>query len=131
MGKGWKRSRLEGCVAGVIAAIVTIVVRQPAAELNEAAPVAAPLPDVPCGGAPRTAAERARIASARLPIAARGGPAGTLARRRGRDGKAQIRPLFYAAAIVLGFFVPILSCVLHAALAALWFEPDRRIEGRI
>jgi hypothetical protein len=39
--------------------------------------------------------------------------------------------VIYAAAIALAFFVPIVSCALYAAVAALWFVPDRRIEDKV
>ena len=98
--------------------------------LNEAEPVPAPLPTALYGVVLLMAA-LSWVPLSRLLISANGGPDGTLARALGRDWKARISPLIYAAAIVLAFFVPIVSCVLYAAVAALWFVPDRRIEERI
>ena len=66
-------------------------------------------------------------------IEANGGMQGKLAKATGgtRDWKAMVSPPLYLAAIVLAFFEPILSCVLYAVVAAIWFIPDRRIEKKI
>jgi uncharacterized membrane protein len=63
-------------------------------------------------------------------IAANGGADGALARAFGRDAKAWISLAGYAAGIVFAFFAPIVSCAFYAAVAALWFVPDRRIENK-
>ena len=47
------------------------------------------------------------------------------------DWKAAVSPILYLIAIVLAFFMPIVSCVLYAAVAAMWFIPDRRIECKV
>ena len=64
-------------------------------------------------------------------IACNGGRDGRLARailgRKG-DWKTMISPILYVVGIVSALFVPIVSCVLYAVVAALWLIPDRRIE---
>jgi len=47
------------------------------------------------------------------------------------DWKATLSPILYLTAIVLAFFAPIISCMLYALVAALWFIPDRRIERKV
>jgi hypothetical protein len=42
-----------------------------------------------------------------------------------------VSPVGYLTGIALAFFAPILSCVIYAAVAALWFIPDRRLEARM
>ena len=67
-------------------------------------------------------------------IACNGGRDSALARALGGrwgDWKSIASPLIYLAAIVLAFFAPTMSCVLYAVVAALWFIPDRRIEGKV
>jgi uncharacterized membrane protein len=64
-------------------------------------------------------------------IECNGGTEGKLAQAIGGrwgDWKATASPIIYLTAVVLAFFVPIVSCVLYAAVAAMWFVPDRRIE---
>ena len=39
--------------------------------------------------------------------------------------------ILYLGAIVLAFFAPIVSGVLYAVVAAIWFIPDRRIENKV
>ena len=63
-------------------------------------------------------------------IAANGGKKGELAQALGGDWKSRVSLLIYATAIALTFFAPIVSCVLYAAVAAMWFVPDRRIESK-
>lgn len=55
----------------------------------------------------------------------------TLARAIGRDFAGKVSPLGYLLAIGLAFFRPWLSDLLYAAVAALWFIPDRRIEKEL
>jgi len=67
-------------------------------------------------------------------IACNGGRDGTLAQAIGAesgDWKAKASPILYLGAIVLAFFAPIVSCVLYAVVAAIWFIPDRRIENKV
>lgn len=51
-----------------------------------------------------------------------------LARAIGTDRKGKLSMLAYAAAIPLAFVLPGLSMTIYAAVAALWFVPDRRFE---
>ena len=51
-----------------------------------------------------------------------------LATALGGDFKGKISPVFYAAAILLAFVRPWISCALYAAVAIMWLAPDRRIE---
>jgi uncharacterized membrane protein len=45
--------------------------------------------------------------------------------------KETVSPVLYLLAIVLAIFMPIVSCVLYAVVAAIWFIPDRRIENHV
>ena len=72
------------------------------------------------------------IPLSRALIGCNGGPASKLAHALGRrDWKATVSPLLYASGIGMAFFMPILSCILYAAVAVLWFIPDRRIEAHV
>ena len=51
-----------------------------------------------------------------------------LAHAVGSDMKGKISILFYVAGIVLAFVNQAISDVLYAAVALIWFVPDRRIE---
>jgi TMEM175 potassium channel family protein len=51
-----------------------------------------------------------------------------LAKAVGRDWKGKIPLAAYAAAIVLAFVNPWISCALYVAVALMWLVPDRRIE---
>jgi uncharacterized membrane protein len=54
----------------------------------------------------------------------------TLARAVGRDRKGKISLMLYALAI--GFsWVPVISGLIYAIVAAMWLIPDRRIERRL
>jgi uncharacterized membrane protein len=64
-------------------------------------------------------------------IAANGGEKSGLGVALRGDWKTIVSPIAYLAGIVLAFFAPILSCVIYAAIAALWFIPDRRLEAMI
>ena len=64
-------------------------------------------------------------------IAVNGGRDSRLARAIGGpwgDWKATVSPILYAIGIAFAFFMPIVSCILYAAVAALWFIPERRSE---
>ncbi len=50
-----------------------------------------------------------------------------VAARLGRNDKARVSLLLYAAATGLAFVSPWISYVLLAAVAVLWFIPDRRL----
>jgi len=63
-------------------------------------------------------------------IQCNGGPSCPLARALASGWKEMISPILYLTAIALAFFAPIVSCVLYATVAAIWFIPDRRIENR-
>jgi len=67
-------------------------------------------------------------------IACNGGRGGDLAQAYGGEWgnwKVMVSPVIYLTAIVLAFFVPIVSCGLYAVVAAIWFIPDRRIEDKV
>ena len=100
--------------------------------LAESQPLPAPVPTALYGFV-LLMASLAWIPLSRTLIAANGGLQGKLAKATGgkRDWKAMVSPPVYLAAIVLAFFAPILSCVLYAVVAAIWFIPDRRIEKKI
>lgn len=44
------------------------------------------------------------------------------------DSKTKISMLVYAGAVVLAFFLPVVSCVLYALAAVAWLVPDKRVE---
>jgi uncharacterized membrane protein len=46
----------------------------------------------------------------------------------GRDWKGKASPVLYITAIVCAFWSPVVSQVLYALVALMWFIPDRRIE---
>ncbi len=46
----------------------------------------------------------------------------------GKDTKAKISIAFYAAAIPIAFFKPLIACGLYVVVAIIWLVPDRRIE---
>ena len=52
----------------------------------------------------------------------------TYARALGGDFKGNVSLAIYAVAIPLAFFLPIASCALYVAVAAIWLVPDRRFE---
>jgi uncharacterized membrane protein len=67
-------------------------------------------------------------------IACNGGREGDLAQALGGEWgnwKTMVSPIIYLVAIVLAYFVPIVSCGLYAVVAAIWFIPDRRIENKV
>lgn len=51
-----------------------------------------------------------------------------LGRALGRDAKGKLSFSLYIAALVAATWLPWLSCILYAAVAAIWFVPDRRFE---
>ncbi|MFL6621525.1 MAG: TMEM175 family protein [Sulfurifustaceae bacterium] len=51
-----------------------------------------------------------------------------LAKALGRDVKAKMSVLIYAAAIPLAFVHAAIACALYVLVALMWFVPDRRIE---
>ena len=101
--------------------------------LNEAQPRAASVPTMFYGFVLLMTA-LSWIPLSRSLIACNGGRHSELARAIGRgvgDWKATVSPIIYLAAIVLAIFMPIVSCVLYAVVAAIWFVPDRRIENKV
>ena len=57
------------------------------------------------------------------------GPDSALAKAIGRDRKGMISVAVYAVAIPLAFVSPWIALALYAAVALMWFVPDRRIES--
>lgn len=51
----------------------------------------------------------------------------TVARALGSDLKGRISPALYIAGIGLAFATSVLSYVIYAAVAVMWFIPDRRL----
>ncbi|MDI1361402.1 TMEM175 family protein [Methylotenera sp.] len=51
-----------------------------------------------------------------------------LAKVVGRDVKGKLSASLYVAGIIAAFFSPILSGLIYAAVACIWFVPDSRIE---
>jgi uncharacterized membrane protein len=64
---------------------------------------------------------------ARVLIAAHGNDS-LLANALGKDVKGKMSPVIYAAAIVLAFVQPVVSCALYVLVAAIWLCPDPRFE---
>ncbi len=95
--------------------------------LNEAHPMPAPIPTAVYGVVLLLAA-LAWIPLLRTLIAANGGEKSSLGAALRGDWKTIVSPVGYVVGIALAFFAPILSCVIYAAVAALWFIPDRRLE---
>ena len=57
-------------------------------------------------------------------------PAGSkLAEAIGNDAKGKLSLVVYLVAIPLSFFTPLASFALYIGMAAVWFIPDRRMEG--
>jgi uncharacterized membrane protein len=54
-----------------------------------------------------------------------------LAQAVGNIKKEMASLYLYTAAIPLAFFVPLISTIIYAVVAAMWLIPDRRIENRI
>jgi len=59
------------------------------------------------------------------------GPDSKLASAVGSDRKGKLSLVMYVAAIPLAFVNELLSDVLYASVALIWFLPDRRIEKTI
>jgi uncharacterized membrane protein len=64
-------------------------------------------------------------------LIARQGEGSALARSIGRDVKGWLSIAAYVGAIAIAFVEPMLSCGIYAAVAVLWFVPDRRIERNL
>lgn len=54
------------------------------------------------------------------------GPDSALSRVVGRDGKGWLSLALYALAILVAAWLPWISCLAYAAVAAIWLVPDRR-----
>jgi uncharacterized membrane protein len=67
----------------------------------------------------------------RFLISANGGPTGELAKAVRSTWKEYGSVVVYALAIGVAFLSPIVACVMYAAVAAMWFVPDRRIEKKV
>ncbi len=67
----------------------------------------------------------------RFLISANGGPKGELAKAVRTKWKEYGSVAIYGVAIAVAFFSPIVACVMYAAVAAMWFIPDRRIEKKV
>jgi uncharacterized membrane protein len=98
--------------------------------LNEARPVPQPVPTAVYGFVLLMAAV-SWIPLMRLLISANGGQRGELARAVQSKWKEYGSVAIYALAIVVAFFSPIVACAMYAAVAAMWFVPDRRIEKKV
>jgi uncharacterized membrane protein len=98
--------------------------------LNEARPVPQPAPTAAYGFVLLMAAI-SWIPLLRFLISANGGPKGELAKAVRSTWKEYGSVLIYAAAIAVAYFSPIVACVMYAAVAAIWFIPDRRIEKKV
>lgn len=48
-----------------------------------------------------------------------------------RDSRMMVSSIIYAVATALALFLPVVSCVIYALMALLWFIPDRRIEKKL
>jgi uncharacterized membrane protein len=54
-----------------------------------------------------------------------------LARAVGRDFKGNISLVIYAAAILIAFYYPLISCFIYVFVAIIWLVPDTRIEKQL
>jgi len=48
-----------------------------------------------------------------------------------RDKRIWESMAIYAIATVIAFFFPVVSCIIYAVIAALWFIPDKRLERSV
>lgn len=98
--------------------------------LNESRPMPAPVPTAVYGIVLLLGA-LSWIPLLRALIAVNGGQNSKLGEALKGDWKTIVSPAAYMVGIVLAFFEPILSCVIYALVAALWFIPDRRLEMKL
>jgi uncharacterized membrane protein len=54
-----------------------------------------------------------------------------LSRAVGDDRKGKLSVIFYAAAIALSFWEPLVACLIYVMVAIMWIIPDRRIESAL
>ncbi|MDB5736902.1 MAG: hypothetical protein JWO65_570 [Sphingomonas bacterium] len=59
------------------------------------------------------------------------GPDSPVARAVGADWKGKLSFVGYVVAIGLAFVAPWIAILLYAAIAAMWFVPDQRIERKL
>ena len=78
-------------------------------------------------GVVQLAAAVAYFILVRMLIAANGGPHGALARSIGSDLKGRLSIVLYLAGIGLSLVSPYIGYALYAAVAVIWFVPDRRM----
>lgn len=64
-------------------------------------------------------------------ISANGGTASELRQVLGSDRKTKASIVIEVVAVAFAFHYPVISCLLFAIVAALWFVPDRRIEQKL
>jgi uncharacterized membrane protein len=56
------------------------------------------------------------------------GPGSPLATAFGQEYKGKLSTAVYIAAVIMAFFLPVVSIILCATVALIWFIPDRRVE---
>lgn len=59
------------------------------------------------------------------------GPDSKLAKATAGNFKGNLSTIIYAIAIAIAFINPCISFILYAAVACIWFIPDRRIEKQV
>lgn len=47
------------------------------------------------------------------------------------DWKGKLSTLIYVIAIIIAWWLPLVTCILYAIVACIWFIPDRRIEKQV
>ncbi len=59
------------------------------------------------------------------------GDESTLAHAYGEDWKGKLSSVIYLIAILIAFYMPIISFILYCVVAAIWILPDYRIEKEL
>ena len=98
--------------------------------LAEAEPAPQPVPTAVYGFV-LLMAGLAWIPLTRFLINANGGRKSRLAKALGSTWKEYLSVVVYALAIGVAFVRPAIACMMYAAVAAMWFVPDRRIERKV
>ena len=49
----------------------------------------------------------------------------------GRDFKGKLSPALYIIAIIFAFVAPLVSHLIHVAVASMWIVPDRKIARKV
>ena len=80
-----------------------------------------------CYGIAALAAAFAYTLLVRTIVSANGGTGGELAGSLGSDAKGRLSLGIYALGVVLSFVTPYLAYGCYAAVALMWFIPDRRL----